>query len=382
MAMPKSRWVRDVYVSPTNNDRCDVIVSPTRYTSDQYVVADDQLTRQELRAAHANKGWWSARDWSVEALLSNLRHKAGCLGGRPVEPAPVPTPPPAPISPTVTVGGLTRDEVQAMIDAALAPTTVYVERQFACAQAVNGAHKDFAPVLKRVGAGLTVWLHGEAGTGKTTLAIQIAKALELTFRGVSVTAQMTAAQFFGYTTANGDVVRTDWREVWEHGGVFLFDEASSAQPNLAAGVNMALANGICAFPDGMIERHPDCYIIAAANDTGMGATPKYPKGLKQDASFRDRFVFHELTLDENVVRDGVHSRLRDVAKAQAWLGMWRKCRENATKYGLDLVITPRSAFDGAVLIDIGEPFEHALRDAILKGAPSDVAAKVSEGVLV
>lgn len=353
MAMPKSRWVYSATIDQSGTVWVDVSPyaandSTTWPYTDRVVLTS--LTRQELRRCCSNLRIHSRRDDSADALRSRIVHK---LSGSIVEPVAEPAPEPAP--------------EPAVEPAVVEPTTT-----------VQGAHKDFAAVLRRVVAGLTVWLHGEAGTGKTTLAMQIAEALGLPFYGVSVTAQMTAAQFFGYTNAMGDVVRTDWREAWENGGLYLIDEASSAQANLAAGINMAVANGVCAFPDGMIERHPDCYIIAAANDVGMGPTPKYPKGLKQDASFRDRFVFHELTLDLDVVRAGIAAKLSDAATAATWYRVWNAARTNVSTYGLDLIVTPRSAFDGATLIAIGDGIAAACRDAILKGAPADMAAKVLE----
>ena len=357
MAMPKSRWV---YSAERVGEHVWVEVSLEPWNGGAQAHLDrtwcglSQLTRQELRRVCANLSIPSTREDSVNDLLDRIMFEFGVGSPPPTVTEPEPT-----VEPTV--------EPEPTFAEPTAPSTT-----------VQGAHKDFAAVLRRVVAGLTLWLHGEAGTGKTTLAIQIAKAMGLPFRGVSVTAQMTAAQFFGYTNAMGDVVRTDFREVWEHGGVFLIDEASSAMANLAAGINMALANGVCAFPDGMIDRHPDCHIMAAANDVGMGPTPKYPKGLKQDASFRDRFVFHELTLDMDVVKSGVTSRC-DAATAEAWLKVWNQARANVKSYGLDLVITPRSAFDGATLLSIGDGVQSAARDAILKGAPDAVAEKVLEG---
>lgn len=308
-----------------------------------------ELSRQEIRRAavcikvHTNRSDSNAEMIAKIVLAVDARSSA------------VPTPTVDP-TPTITV------------DPEPTPT-VY-----------DGKHKDFGKVLARVQAGLTPWLHGEAGTGKTTLAIQIAEHLGLPFYGKSVTAQLTEVSFFGYTDARGEVVRTPFREAWENGGIFLLDEASSATPNLAAGINMALANGKVAFPDAMIDRHDDCIIIAAANDTGQGPTPKYPKGIKQDASFLDRFVMTELVLDERVVLEGVAARLECEFKRSQWLSLWRMARQNAQTYGLNnVVITPRSAFDGATLVAIGESWRSAAIDAILKGDTSDTARKVLEG---
>lgn len=342
-----SRWV----VAVEADDDNQIIVSVSCQASNRPVHPSEcnwvylgELSRQELRRAAANLELGMARSASNDELVAAIR--AAVLGGVVPTPAPViptPTPEPEPV-------------------------------------AFDGKHRDFNRVLRRVQAGITPWLHGEAGTGKTTLAIQIAEAMGLPFFGKSVTAQMTEVSFFGYTDANGQVVRTPFREAWEHGGIFLLDEASSATPNLAAGINMALANGRVAFPDGMIDRHPECFIIAAANDTGQGPTPKYPKGIKQDSSFLDRFVMTELVLDDRVVDAGVAERLENAMLRRQWMSVWHKCRMNAQAYGLtNVVITPRSAFDGATLLSIGESIRDAAIDCITKGDTSDTARKVLEG---
>lgn len=344
-----SRWV----VAVEANDDNQVIVSVSIGASNRPVdpaecnwVYLGELSRQELRRAAANLGLGMARSASNEELTAAIR--AAVLGGV------VPTPAPAPVIPT--------------------PAPEPEPEPF------DGKHRDFDRVLRRVQAGITPWLHGEAGTGKTTLAIQIAEAMGLPFHGISVTNETTITTFFGYTDANRLLHRTDFREAWEHGGIFLLDEASSARPTIAAGINMALANGVVSFPDGMIKRHPECFIIAAANDTGQGPTPVYPKGIKQDASFLDRFVMTELVLDDRVVDAGVAERLENAMLRRQWMSVWHKCRMNAQAYGLtNVVITPRSAFDGATLLSIGESLRDAAVDSILKGDASDTGRKVLEG---
>jgi len=345
-----ARWVTEV---TEGFDPGVVIVSVSTVASNRPVdpaecnwVYLGELSRQELRRAAANLGLGLPRNASNDELIAAI--KVAVSGGvvpspAPVVPEPAPEPTPEPV-------------------------------------AFDGKHRDFDRVLRRVQAGLTPWLHGEAGTGKTTLAIQIAEAMGLPFHGISVTNETTITTFFGYTDANRFLHRTDFREAWEHGGIFLLDEASSARPTIAAGINMALANGVVSFPDGMIKRHPDCFIIAAANDTGQGPTPVYPKGIKQDSSFLDRFVMNELLLDQRVVDAGVAERLENAMLRRQWMLVWHKARENRQAFGLhNFVVTPRSAFDGATLLSIGESLRDAAVDCILKGDTSDAARKVLDG---
>ena len=350
MGAVPARWVAEVTVDYDDDNEVIVAVSlgaslrPVPATECFWVPLRD-LSRQELRRAAANLRLGLPKAATNEELTEAIKNRV--LGRR--VPGKTPMVVPSPVEPT--------------------PIVVY-----------DGRHKDFGKVLGRIKAGITPWLHGEAGTGKSTLAIQLAEHLGLPFYGKSVTAQLTEVSFFGYTDANGQVVRTPFREAWENGGIFLLDEASSATPNLAAGINMALANGKVAFPDRMIDRHDDCIIIAAANDTGQGPTPKYPKGIKQDASFLDRFVMTELVLDELIVDAGVESRLENAALRREWMAVWKQARRNVQTYGLtNVVITPRSAFDGATLLAIGESFRSAAVDCITKGDVSDTARKVLEG---
>jgi len=415
MAMPKSRWIHNVELK---NGYLLVQVSDLA-TDPVYrwqTCGLHELTAKELQRCYRNLGLSTERHWTRDDLLEGLLvHFGMAKPTAPVVPVvadPVPTPTPsvsvsaanvpdpsgfdlgslgsileqvarsaaesalADFQPTAAVDEqIVRDIVAEGISKATLPQTItVVSNREPNGVTVQGAHKDFAKVVKMVELGLQPWLHGEAGTGKTTLAMQIAEALGLPFYGKSLTAQTTESSFYGYQTADGSLVRKAFREAWEHGGVFLLDEVSSAMGNLIAGVNMALANGVCEFPDGMIPMHPDFRVIAAANDIGMGPTAKYPKGMRQDASFRDRFVFVEITLDESVVEAGVRSRIQG-ADADRWLVVWSVARSNARQDG-SLDVTPRSAFQGADLISLGFSLRDAADAAILRGADGSVATRI------
>lgn len=403
MAMPKSRWIHSVY---TNADGIlFATVSPWDDRPAVSVVPLGSLTRQELRRAAANLGLPMSREATVSQLLERITAAVGLSA--PVEP----TQPVAPVVPVVSnpsgssldlgvISEVIRHEVSSAVSAVGSsvdegrvadmiaeairsvhvPQTFNIVRPSGTTVTVQGAHRDFAKVLNRVQSGLHVWLHGEAGVGKSTLGEQLAEALGVEFYPITVTAEMTVTSLAGYNDANGRNVRTDIQDAVEFGGLALIDEASSARPNTAAWFNMLLANGWGKFANGKVKAHENFYVVAAANDVGQGPSAKYPKGLKQDASFLDRFTMYEMDLDMAVVEAGVAARCGDSNVAARWMSVWSQCRRNVKTYGLGLTITPRAAFDGATLLSIGESTESAVRDCILKGM-HDVAqtAKVLEG---
>src|SRR5690606_7558053 len=99
---------------------------------------------------------------------------------------------------------------------------------------------------KMVAAGVNVWLAGPAGSGKTTAAEQVAKALKLKFYFNG--AIDTEYKLSGFVDAHGRIVSTAFREAYTNGGVYLFDEVDASLPSATLAFNAALANGQCDFP--------------------------------------------------------------------------------------------------------------------------------------
>jgi len=159
---------------------------------------------------------------------------------------------------TLAAGAVNEDKVRAIVDAAIADAVSRlvnrVSVQVADLPEVDcGVQHRMFPVLLRAcsarmadGHRLNVWLRGPAGSGKTTAAKMVAKALSLRF--VTNGAISQPFELLGFMGVQGTLVRTPFREAWEHGGVYLFDEVDSSNPNAVLAFNAALANGVCAFP--------------------------------------------------------------------------------------------------------------------------------------
>lgn len=229
-------------------------------------------------------------------------------------------------------------------------------------------HKNFETLLRACNARtadgnrINVWLVGPAASGKTTAAKMVAKALNLkfTFNG----AIATQFELTGFVNATGLTVRTPFREAWEHGGVYLFDEIDGSNPNAVTAFNAALANGCFAFPDGMVERHPDCIVIAGANTSGNGATHEYVGRMKQDKAFLDRFVEIEWPIDEALESA--------ITPNEAWVKRVQGVRKRIEQRGIKgHMVTPRASQYGAALLAAGIDMETVERMTLKKGLAED-----------
>ena len=159
---------------------------------------------------------------------------------------------------------------------------------------------NFANILKLVAARENVYLYGPAGSGKNTIAEQIAEAL-----GVEFYYQNTLVTKFdvsGYKNAQGEYEETAFYKAWKNGGLFFADELDNSTAEAIIALNAALANGYYTFPNSSekVAKHPDFYCIAAGNTNGQGATEEYCGRYQMDESSRDRFAFIEIGYNEKI----------------------------------------------------------------------------------
>lgn len=236
-------------------------------------------------------------------------------------------------------------------------------------------HKNFPTLLKagqartKDGHKLNIWLKGPAGSGKTTAAKHLAKALELPFQFNGAIA--TEFDLMGYKDAHGTYHTTAFREIFEKGGVYLFDEVDSSMPKAVLAFNAALANGVCRFPDGMIERHKDCLILAGANTMGDGATNDYARQ-KQDKAFLDRFVKMLWPLDETLETA--------LASNSDWCARVQRTRAKVSDRSIKgHIISPRATFYGEALlaagIDLKEVEDMTLKAGLTEESWEEVRCK-------
>lgn len=225
---------------------------------------------------------------------------------------------------------------------------------------------NFENILNLVAAHENVYLYGPAGSGKNTIAEQIAEAL-----GVEFYYQNTLVTKFdvsGYKNAQGEYEETSFYKAWKNGGLFFADELDNSTAEAIIALNAALANGYYTFPNSSekVAKNPNFYCIAAGNTNGQGATEEYCGRYQMDESSRDRFAFIEIDYNQKVEESicGGHldvlefvRDLRSVTKSlqiklicgYRAISRLAKFYEMSTKFALDSFI-----FKGLAIDDIRE----------------------------
>jgi MoxR-like ATPase len=227
-------------------------------------------------------------------------------------------------------------------------------------------HAVFADVLRKVAAGVHVYLVGPAGSGKSTIAEQCARALDRTL--YTANAVQSPYELTGFLDAQGRVVRKPFRDAYENGGVFLFDEIDASSADALVALNGALAQSFFAFPDGMVKRHPDFVCIAAANTFGKGADRQYVGRQQLDAASLDRYAF--VTMDYDETFELAISGNRD------WTHHVQAIRAAIAELKVRHVVSPRASISGAKLLAAGEAWPQVEDAVIWKGLDANTIAKV------
>lgn len=233
-------------------------------------------------------------------------------------------------------------------------------------------HEEFETLLNLVALRENVMLVGPAGSGKTYSASVVAKSLDIPFYSMSVGQQTSKVDFMGYTDAHGNYVRTLWREAFENGGVFLIDEIDSGNANIITIINAATANHQAGFPDGMVQKHEDFVVIAAANTFGNGASRQYVGRSQLDAATLDRFCTLEWYYDEKLEEE--------IAGDRRWTRKVQKIRKIVMEKGIRHVVSPRASIKGAKMLAAGMDERKVEKMVIWKGMSREERKMIEEAI--
>lgn len=260
------------------------------------------------------------------------------------------------------------------------PTRTIVITEHGDRKPVGGAtHAKLADVTTDILAGEHVLMVGPAGTGKSTIAEQCAEALGLPFYAISLSPQTSSSQVIGYMQAAGEYVRTLFREAYENGGLFHFDEFDNGHPSVLALVNAALANGHMAFPDGMVKRHDDFRVIASANTYGRGPDRQYVGRQALDAATLDRFSVETIDIDTALERQICLGTGLESDRVLGVLSYVYKLRDNAEAHKLPVVISPRASVGACRLLKAGRDWKSIVDARMRRGLSDADWSKLSSG---
>ena len=230
------------------------------------------------------------------------------------------------------------------------------------------SHKVLERVVRYAANRRNILLVGPAGSGKTTIAEQVAKAIGMEGRFFATGKVADETKLLGFVDAGGTYRRTSFREAYEHGGVFLFDEMDGSSPDALVAFNAPLAGDWGDFPDGMVRRNPDFVAIAAANTFGRGADRMYVGREQLDAATLDRFAVIEVDYDEEL--ELAMSANRD------WTLYVQKVRAAVVSEKVRHIVSPRASKEGSIMLAAGES-QHDVEEAyVWKGMEETVRNRV------
>lgn len=257
------------------------------------------------------------------------------------------------------------------------PVTVVVENRVTeKTTKLDMQHMTLPRLLSRLKAGLSVYLVGPAGSGKTFAAESASRALGLEFGFMSVGPQTTKTDILGFISATGSYIETEFRRRYEHGGVFLFDEIDAGNGGVLTCINAALAGSCAAFPDKMIKRHASFLCIAAGNTYGTGPDRVYVGRQELDGASIDRFDFIEWAYDEGL-ETAICNQL-DAGFTAVWVPMVQAARKAVGQLGLRFVISPRASLGGVRLLREGVDAKDAAESQIWKAMKPAERVRVVE----
>jgi cobaltochelatase CobS len=249
------------------------------------------------------------------------------------------------------------------------------------------SHKALPEVLGYVNSGVqfgervNVWMHGPGGTGKSSIAPQIASALDVPFYPISLGPGTTQSSLMGYVTADG-YQETAWVKAMIGGGLVLLDEADAAHPAIVTVLNAALANEFVGLPDGRtIKVHQQFFAIAAGNTTGNGADRVYKGRNGLDKAFLDRFEMVHVGYDDALELSACRKYGLPQWKLDKLLEYVRSIRANVIRQEMPELVGMRASIGAARALASGVPWGKVIESRIRHGMSDRDWTKVIEGVV-
>lgn len=246
-------------------------------------------------------------------------------------------------------------------------------------------HECFEPLMRKVRAGANVMMTGGPGVGKTTVADQVARALQLRHVVATMKPLPQDHELLGFVSpVTGQVITGQVRELYESGGVLTLDEFDTAHPATPPTLNMLLAQDYYDFPqDGggtvRVRKHKDFRVLATGNTYGGGGSLEFAGTTRMNTATLDRFTFFHVGIDPKL-EDAICRSIHPV-HGPAIVSAVRQARANVDKYALKVFVTPRTSIDATKMMVAGDTMTQALDGRLFgRGLPKDQESKLMEGV--
>lgn len=219
-------------------------------------------------------------------------------------------------------------------------------------------HKEFENCAFLAQHQRQIFIAGPAGSGKTALGEQLAKAFKLDFAFISCSVGMSEAHLLGRMLFDGTYIASDFVNTYENGGVFLMDEVDAADANTLLTINSALANGMIAVPNRKeqphAKRHKDFILIASANTWGSGSYEYHGRN-HLDAAFLDRFAMSRVFVDyDKQIEKEFCAEFLELAKV-----LW-EIRKNCEKNKVRKIVSTRAFKEGAIQMKAGRTLKQVI----------------------
>jgi len=249
-------------------------------------------------------------------------------------------------------------------------------------------HAQFAQVLAWVRADVPVWLWGAPGSGKTHLAKQIAKALQVPAFIASIDETTTANKLLGFQNlVSGEFVKGWLYQPYKEGGLVCLDEIDTGNPGILAALNALISNGHYMFPNGeTVEKHARFRVLACANPKGTGAPAGFTARNRLDAATLNRFALVEFAYDaglEMALCCGIPSDSAqweagdpaDAGQCQKWV---RWIQDARARFGTSILISPRASILGVRALRAGIPPAEVAHALIYSLCSADTVSAIKD----
>ena len=239
-----------------------------------------------------------------------------------------------------------------------------------------------------------VLLVGPAGSGKTTIAMQLSQLLGVHFSSLSCSQGMSESNLSGMllpVKAGGtfDYVESQMVKCLGMPSVYLLDDMDRGDANVMVMLHQLLANGSITIPQKLVDptvfKHSECLFIAGANKVGAMGSSIYSEAGDLDGATIDRFYLIEIKYDVNYIKSKFKSG-KAAPKSAAWrpvapataeqieqAGEWfMKVFANVERAKIDRIFATRAADKLFAAMRVGIPFDEAKVDIIADWSKDEI----------